>query len=360
MLKLYTNQNQIVPNEVSLPRVHQPPSAARAVANLYGVQSHIWRTEPGIDYQPQGWLYLVALWAVSLVALCTNSLRALGRQWTVARHHSFVQILWQMGRNPQHISSPLVDGLSRFNHAAKTGAASERALALFYHYPESIKPLLTNDWEGRLTRFWIERMHNRQAVALRLQIATALLTDALNAYRHEPVIRIVSIATGSTEAVVQAIVASGLRNVEVTVLDNSTSALDAMRTLVTSVGLEGYFTFVQGTTRRLDVLCVGKPPHIIEMIGFLDYRPDAKAIQLIRNIYDGLAPGGTFFTGNIHPNPERIFLDWVLLWPMIYRTADQLVNLLISGEFAAHRIQLHYEPFAIHAIAVCHKEQQYR
>ncbi|MEZ4617069.1 MAG: hypothetical protein R2867_16395 [Caldilineaceae bacterium] len=68
-----------------------------------------------------------------------------------------------------------------------------------------------------------------------------------------------------------------------------------------------------------------------------------------------MAPGGTFLTGNIHPNPEKIFLDWVLLWPMIYRTADQLADLLITGDFLPRNIRLYYEPFQIHGIAVCRK-----
>ncbi|HRW07801.1 MAG TPA: hypothetical protein P5121_22015 [Caldilineaceae bacterium] len=324
-------------------------------ANIYGVRVLIGRTVQDADYLVQGAAYLTVLWCVSLLALVTNGALAIVRKITHDRQRSLPQILWAMGRNPRHISSPFVDCFSRYNRWAKTGAASWQALDLFYHYRTKIQPQLGNDMEGRLTRFWIERMHNRQAVTTRLAIATQLIATELLRYQEEPVIRIVSIVTGSTEAIIQAILQSGVRNVAVIVLDSNAEALGNMRARVTAAGLDTCFTFVQGTTRRLDALCLGNPPHIIEMIGFLDYRTDEKAIDLVRTIHDGLAPGGIFFTGNIHPNPERIFLDWVLLWPMCYRTADQLSNLLITGDFMPQNIQLHYEPFQIHGIAACRK-----
>jgi hypothetical protein len=333
------------------------PAAAPATAPhttvLTGVPIHSARL--AADHWPQPLPYHLILWVVSLLALVQNLLKAAVRKATTPRHLTWAQILWQMGRDPRHISSPFVDRGSRYNHQAKVGAAGGAALDLFYHYPDTVAPALQANWEGRLTRFWIARMHNRQAVAARLHLATALLTDALLRYRQEPVVRVISIATGSTVAILHAIRQSGVRNVEVTVLDSDAAALDAVRVQVIDAGLADCVRFVQGTTRRLDALCVGRPPHIIEMIGFLDYRTDAKAIELIRTIYANLAPGGLFLTGNIHPNRERIFLDWVLLWPMIYRTADQLVNLLISGDFGAKGMELHYEPFGIHGIAVCQK-----
>lgn len=62
-----------------------------------------------------------------------------------------------------------------------------------------------------------------------------------------------------------------------------------------------------------------------------------------------------FMACNIHPNCEKIFLDWVLLWPMIYRTAKELTDVVVEGGFAPENVRLIYEPFKIHGIAVCKK-----
>ena len=91
------------------------------------------------------------------------------------------------------------------------------------------------------------------------------------------------------------------------------------------------------------------------MIGFLDYRPRVKAIALISRIREYLPDGGFFLTCNIHHNREKIFLDWVLLWPMIYRTDAEFADLCVEGGFAPDNVRLIYEPFKIHGIAVCKK-----
>jgi hypothetical protein len=55
---------------------------------------------------------------------------------------------------------------------------------------------------------------------------------------------------------------------------------------------------------------------------------------------------------NINKNREKMFLDWLLLWPMIYRNENELADILIQGGFAPEKIQIIYEPFRIHGIAV--------
>jgi hypothetical protein len=61
------------------------------------------------------------------------------------------------------------------------------------------------------------------------------------------------------------------------------------------------------------------------------------------------------FSNLIRKNREKIFLDRVLIWPMIYRSEEEFADLLIHGGFTAGEIRLVYEPFKIHGIAVCRK-----
>ena len=92
-------------------------------------------------------------------------------------------------------------------------------------------------------------------------------------------------------------------------------------------------------------------PNIIEMVGFLDYRMDNQAIRLFQRIRRLLPVGGFFLTCNINKNPEKVFLDWVLLWPMIYRTKEEVQLILEKGGF--HKNIIFYEPLKIHSISVC-------
>ena len=84
-----------------------------------------------------------------------------------------------------------------------------------------------------------------------------------------------------------------------------------------------------------------------------DYIPEEKAVRLINFIKKFLPAGGYFLTGNIKWNREKIILDWVFLWPMIYRNERQLGGILARSGFPPDKINIFYEPFQIHAVSVC-------
>jgi hypothetical protein len=104
------------------------------------------------------------------MAMVTNSSQALYRKALINKGDSFGKILWEMGRDPNHVSSSLVGRFSKYNKIAKWGAAGWRSLDLFYNYHDKTKPQLDGNLEGWLTRHWVEKMENRQAVTNRLKI----------------------------------------------------------------------------------------------------------------------------------------------------------------------------------------------
>lgn len=306
------------------------------------------------EYNRSGLPYLGVAWLVSLLAMTTNVGQAMFRS-AIRKEGKLSQVLWAMGRDPKHVSSLFFDRLSRHNHQAKWGAAGWRALDLFYNYHEKVKPNLRHNFEGWITAFWGERLENRQAIANRLKIAVELLVKALGAFTGEPEIRLMSIASGSAQAVVEAMKRRPDLNVKVLLIDFDESALTEAKKIVHAAGFDDRFSYVVDTTKVLEKAGDVFRPHIIEMMGFLDYRPQQKAISLIRRIRQQLPPGGVFLTCNIHPNPEKVFLDWVLLWPMIYRTDKELADVVVESGFAPDKVRLVYEPFRIHGIAVCTK-----
>lgn len=144
-------------------------------------------------------------------------------------------------------------------------------------------------------------------------------------------------------------------NVKVVLIDSDHSALDEARKLVSESGMTDRFSYVADTTKALEKVGREFKPHIVEMIDFLDYRPRSKAIALVSRIRDHLPEDGIFLTCNIRHNREKIFLDWVLLWPMIYMTDAEFADVMVEGGFAADKVKLLYEPFRIHGIAICKK-----
>jgi len=330
--------------------------------------------EFGGEFKRTGKFYLAVLQVVSIWAMITNSaqiiFRLVGKDksalWKAIAVRDYKKISkelmklwlctsWEMGRDPNHISSTFVDRFSRFNHQAKWGAAGWKSLDVFYNYWENVQPKLGSDLEGWLTRFWIERMENRQAVTNRLKIAVNLIADALVKFAKEPEIRLLSIASGSAQADIRAMQRHPRLNIKAVLIDSDQTALNEAKKAIQEAGLEERFTLILGKTDVLEDVCKTFHPHVVEMVGFLDYRPKHKAIELIGRIRNVLPKDGVFITCNICPNPEKIFLNWVLLWPMIYRTPAQLAGLILGGGFTAESVKLFYEPFEIHGIAVAVK-----
>lgn len=309
--------------------------------------------EFGGEYKQTSPSYLLVLWLVSIWAMITNLTQALFIKIFKKRHDSLKKILWRMGRDKNHISSIFIDRFSQYNHMAKIGAASWLSLDVFYNYHQNIEPRLRRDIEGYLTRYWIAKMENRQAVTNRFKIVIKMLSKAISRFRQKDEIRILSIASGSAQAVIRAMEENTDLNVKAILLDTDKTALKEAEKMTTESGLQDRFKFIRGSSVMVEEICQNFQPHIVEMVGFLDYLTDKDAEELVSRIRKILAPNGFFLACNIKKNPEKIFLDWTLLWPMFYRTEEEFGRILTEGGFSPENTEIIYEPFFIHGIAVC-------
>ena len=64
------------------------------------------------------------------------------------------------------------------------------------------------------------------------------------------------------------------------------------------------------------------------MVGILDYLSDARAHDVFEAIHKVLKPTGLFITANIGNNLEKVFVDKVMRWSMVYRTPKDLFRIL--------------------------------
>ena len=238
-------------------------------------------------------------------------------------------------------------------------SAGWQALHIIYNYYGhfGIKPDLPRD---PFAWFWV-KMLNAQAVRNRLRIIVIELKEAIRAAAesdHE--VRILSIASGSAQSLFMAIKAlekKGFRKKVSLLLDLDQTALDHSVMLADRFGFpRSRIISVTGSTASVEetINVNGFRPHIVEMAGFLDYRPDKKAVELMSRIHCLLPTENRFITCHIHPNLERHFLRWVLCWPMVYRTKDNFLRLI--QESAGWSIRRITEPHGIHTVAVCTKK----
>ncbi|MBU4102239.1 1-acyl-sn-glycerol-3-phosphate acyltransferase [Patescibacteria group bacterium] len=309
----------------------------------------------GGEHSKRNIFFIMVLWLVSALALITNLIEILFIKLFKNRKAPIKKIMWELGRDKNHISSLFVDRFSEYNHKSKHGAAGWKSLEIFYNYHIKVKPYLKNNLEGKLTRFWIEKMENRQAVANRFKIVINLLIKSFDDFKNEPEIRIVSIAAGSAQAIIEAVKRRKNINIKIILIDLDNTAIEEARINAKAAGLENKFLFINNSTKILEEVCDKFKPQIIEMVGFLDYRPKEKAIRLISRIKDILPENGIFITCNIRKNREKIFLDWVLLWPMVYRSREELFKLILEAGFKKEKVEIISEPFCIHNLAFCKK-----
>ena len=72
---------------------------------------------------------------------------------------------------------------------------------------------------------------------------------------------------------------------------------------------------------------------IIYSAGLCDYLDVRLFRALIKRCYEHLKPGGVLLLGNFSPYPDSIFLDKLLRWELLYRTADDLREIFAPTPF---------------------------
>jgi len=255
------------------------------------------------------------------------------------------------------INTFLFDKLSVPCRGIKEGAASWQALDIIYNY----EPRKELGIRARVSDFWIG-MINAQAVRNRLRLVKRELAKAIREIaKTESEVRVFSIASGSAQAVLETMIKvmeEGIK-VKALFLDSDPEAIKYSHAMAKKYGLEDQISFVVSRTSKLVVIAQEFKPHIVEMVGFLDYRPLEQAIKLVKRIYSILPDGGKFLTANMHANSERFFMKWVIDWSMIYRRPQHLARILydggFNGIFGSEKIRIIFEPLKLHMVAICSK-----
>jgi len=242
------------------------------------------------------------------------------------------------------------DGLGVSTQKVKETAASWKALDEIYnyHFRFSLTPkvFIDNFWEGML---------NCQAVRNRYKLVKQEIRRAILRFSNHQEVRLVSLACGSAQAVIEVMAEFKAKGVPVrTILvDINQDALDYANKLAKQNGVAGQITTMKTSVSQIVRIARDFKPQVIEMLGLLDYIPQDKAIRLVGKIYESLETKGIFLTCNIAPNPEMHFVTWVINWQMIYRKPIHLTEIVYKAGFSDFR--LIYEPLKVHGLVVAQK-----
>jgi SAM-dependent methyltransferase len=241
------------------------------------------------------------------------------------------------------------DGISKNCREIKENAAKWKALNIVYNYQKGSENIFADFWHD---------LRSSQATRNRLKLVKNLLLKNIKeiSNRNEEV-RMISIASGSAQGVIETIAKAKEKGilVEGILIDLDPTALEYSKKLAQEMGVKNQLTFVN--KKASAIIEIGKDfkPNLIEMVGFLEYRPFDKAVKLVTSIYQVLEKGGVFLVSQIAPNAESLFLREVINWPMIYRKLDELAKILSLSGFSLDNCIFYQEPLKIHYVGECKK-----
>lgn len=244
------------------------------------------------------------------------------------------------------------DGVSPICREVKENATNWKALDIIYNYI----PREDKSFAGRITDFW-NQLKNIKAMRNRLRLVKKILKETIeNLLIKESEIRLISIASGSAQGLIEVMTEFKQKGIiKAIFLDLDPTAIEHSKKLAQRAGIINQIIFANRSARDLEEVAKGFKPHLVETVGFIEYRPKERAIELVKRIRSLLAPNGTLLISSVSPSLEKPFIHYVGNWPMYYRNLKQFIEILINGGFDPKDIKIIYEPLKIQKIAICQK-----
>jgi nucleoside-diphosphate-sugar epimerase len=250
--------------------------------------------------------------------------------------------------------------VSKTHHGANVvikKAASHEAIETLY---QSGYPHLTKNVFQAIARWiWFGTNCTVAAQNRLILVKDILKTTIQSRVKIGESIDLLSIASGSARAVVEAINdahISGSARVHVTFLDKSPAALEYSTQLTSKLPKGFELRWVEDTASSFPkYFNEQNKPNIVEMVGLLDYFEPPQVVKVLSAIYQNMSKGGTMIIANISDNKERKFVTNLVGWKMVYRNAEELIDLALESGFEASKMRSIYEPQGIHHILVAIK-----
>jgi len=237
-------------------------------------------------------------------------------------------------------------------------ATTHRALEVLYQHGH---PHKSRSISQKFFHYIWFHSNNSRGVRNRLRLVKRELKKHFSELVNERKdIEVLSIASGSARAVIEALAESGAVgniNIKGIFVDKSVEAIKYSKELAEKLLFNNHnLTWVNDTVgnffkkdnleNRFDA---------VEMVGLLDYFDDKKVEMTFHSIRKSLKTGGILVTANIVENSEQKFVTNAIGWSMVYRNAQRLAKLLYQAGFEYDKMEVFYEPLKVHVVIVVKK-----
>lgn len=213
-------------------------------------------------------------------------------------------------------------------------------------------------YENRRPVDWMDRMAVRynpisMASRNRRKLVTAKLTELLKALQDEPKIQLLGIGAGPGLHLQDSVVRAGLppEKVRISLIDLDSDAFEFGSLCAKERGLQDSVEFVQGDAREIRRVLPDVSPHVVKIVGLLEYLTDEQALQLLNAMRDVVRPDGRLLThGLVDRYNAAPFLARTFGLKHFHRTEHDVQSLLNSAGFAT--VSVHHTPMQIYPVLI--------
>lgn len=266
----------------------------------------------------------------------------------VAIKKQFYGLLGKRGGN----SLLLFDGIGEYGKVIKRNVTGWRAVDLIYNHRFGQNRSIG----GCLDDFWFNSL-NCQAARNRFKLAKRELEKAVLRFSGQEQVRILSLAAGTGQIETETIAKLKEKNIPVKAIlvDREPDALKRAHEFISLNGVSKNVEVVPSDVKEAIRIAETFKPHIIQMVAFLDYLQHKEAVRFISTLFDVLPSTGYFITSNTMPNIEMYFVKHVVGWPLIYRSHDEIRDIIKESGFP--ECEIINEPLCIQNIVVARKNE---
>ncbi|MCA9014233.1 MAG: class I SAM-dependent methyltransferase family protein [Planctomycetaceae bacterium] len=185
----------------------------------------------------------------------------------------------------------------------------------------------------------------------RLQIVTQKLMELMTQYAAKEQVTVVGVGAGPGRHVQTAISRLHMNADQVTafLIDLDDDAFEYGVRFSEQLGIADCINFLQGDARQIHEVLPDVKPHIVKLIGLVEYLNDQQFSELLGALHEVILPGGTLIThGLADPHHGSPFLKRVFGLQHVKRSAEQMQQILESAGFRT--IDLMTEPMQIYPI----------
>jgi 2-polyprenyl-3-methyl-5-hydroxy-6-metoxy-1,4-benzoquinol methylase len=194
---------------------------------------------------------------------------------------------------------------------------------------------------------WMDRMAVRynpisMATRNRRKLVTAKLTTIVNSFAESIPLQLLGVGAGPGLHLQDAIVRSGRARdgVKIWLIDRDAESFEFGRQCARERGLQERVEYIQGDACAIRSVLPNVSPHVIKIVGLLEYLTDEQAVQLLVSLREVIHPTGRLLThGLVDRYNSGPFLERAFGLKHVKRTADDVGVLLNDARFNTLSVQ---------------------